>query len=161
MCPPCVQGHRTQIDTFQTNNISWLNDILETNDWEIWYKTFNLGILITIWKVLIDEIKIDRSGNFPTPFFVVSQKTPNWMRLYSKANDFWDSEIPLKAYSPRYIFCIFFLDCWFKRKRYQVCFDLIYETLFYRPNFFGNYSYNRLSAWLTPSLAGTRHYIVE
>ena len=47
-----------------------------------------------------------------------------------------------KAYSPRYLFCIFFLDCWFKRKRYLVCFDLIYETLFYRPNYFGNYSYN-------------------
>ena len=53
-----------------------------------------------------------------------------------------NKNIIIKAYSPRYIFCIFFLDCWFKRKRYQVCFDLIYETLFYRPNFFGNYSYN-------------------
>ena len=47
-----------------------------------------------------------------------------------------------KAYSPRYLFCIFFLDCWFKRKRSLVCFDLIYETLFYRPNYFGNFSYN-------------------
>ena len=31
----------------------------------------------------------------------------------------------IKAYSPRYLFCIFYLDCWFKRKRYLVCFDLI------------------------------------
>ena len=25
-----------------------------------------------------------------------------------------------KGYSPRHLFCIFFLDCWFKRKRYTV-----------------------------------------
>ena len=47
-----------------------------------------------------------------------------------------------KAYSLRHLFCIFFLDCWLMRKRYLVCFDFIYETLFYRPNYFGNYSYN-------------------
>ena len=28
------------------------------------------------------------------------------------------SKISPKGYSPRYLFCIFFLDCWFKRKRY-------------------------------------------
>ena len=52
------------------------------------------------------------------------------------------SWIFIKAYLPRYLFCIFLLDCWFKKKRFQVCFDFIYETLFYRPNYFGNYSYN-------------------
>ena len=48
---------------------------------------------------------------------------------------------PCKAYSPRFLFCIFYLDCWFKRKRYLVCFDLFYEALFYSQNYFGNYTW--------------------
>ena len=36
-------------------------------------------------------------------------------KLYSRPKPYIPST---KAYSPRYLFCIFFLDCWFKRKRY-------------------------------------------
>ena len=49
----CIQGPSTQIDAFQVNTFSWLDDIiiktkifLKSSDREIWYKTFNLGIHI-------------------------------------------------------------------------------------------------------------------
>ena len=52
-----VQGPSTQIDTFQTNIFSWLDDIMIKNkiflnswDREIWYKTFNIGIPIFLWS---------------------------------------------------------------------------------------------------------------
>ena len=51
-----VQGPRTQIDAFQTNIFSWLNDILtkrklflETWDREIWYKTFSFYFINLTW----------------------------------------------------------------------------------------------------------------
>ena len=35
-----------------------------------------------------------------------------------------------KAYSPRYLFCVFFFDCWFKRKRYPSATDFLSNTCF-------------------------------
>ena len=54
-----------------------------------------------------------------------------------------NSPVLLKAYSPRYLFCISFLNCWLRR-RYPVCLDLIYETLFYRPNYSFNTKYGNV-----------------
>ena len=52
-----LQGPSPQIDTFQTNIFSWLDDIMIKNkiflnswDREIWYKTFNIGIPIFLWS---------------------------------------------------------------------------------------------------------------
>ena len=52
-----LQGPPTQIDAFQMNIFSWLDDIMIKNkiflnswDREIWYKTFNIGIPIFLWS---------------------------------------------------------------------------------------------------------------
>ena len=62
-----VQGPPTQIDTFQTNIFSWLDDImikkkifLKSSDREIWYKSFNLGIHIFLWLQSLHIWKIQR-----------------------------------------------------------------------------------------------------
>jgi hypothetical protein len=51
-----IQGPRTQIDAFQTNNISWMNDIHVKSQWflgswdrEIWYQTFNFYFINLTW----------------------------------------------------------------------------------------------------------------
>ena len=62
-----LQGPSTQIDAFQTNIFSWLDDImikkkifLKSSDREIWYKTFNLGIHIVLWSQSLHIWKIQR-----------------------------------------------------------------------------------------------------
>ena len=62
-----IQGPPTQIDTFQTNIFSWLDDImikkkifLKSSDREIWYKSFNLGIHIFLWLQSLHIWKIQR-----------------------------------------------------------------------------------------------------
>ena len=62
-----LQGPPTQIDTFQTNIFSWLDDImikkkifLKSSDREIWYKSFNLGIHIFLWLQSLHIWKIQR-----------------------------------------------------------------------------------------------------
>ena len=62
-----LQGPSTQIDAFQTNIFSWLDDImikkkifLKSSDREIWYKSFNLGIHIFLWLQSLHIWKIQR-----------------------------------------------------------------------------------------------------
>ena len=60
-----VQGPSTQIDAFQVNIFSWLDDIiiktkifLKSSDREIWYKTFNLVIHVVLWSQSLHIWKI-------------------------------------------------------------------------------------------------------
>ena len=62
-----MQDPPTQIDGFQTNIFSWLDDIkikkkIFLNFWvrEIWYKTFNLGTPVFLWSQSLHIWKIQR-----------------------------------------------------------------------------------------------------
>jgi hypothetical protein len=48
--------HWTQMDAFQTNKFTWLNDILAKRQWflgfwdrEVWYQTFNCYFINLVW----------------------------------------------------------------------------------------------------------------
>ena len=60
-----IQGPRTQIDAFQTNNFSWLKDIHVKSQWflgswdrEIWYKTFNFYFINLTWPPQPQKAKV-------------------------------------------------------------------------------------------------------
>ena len=51
-------GHRIQIDTFQNNNFSWLNDILVKSQWFLGslYRKFDINIQFGYFHVLVITI---------------------------------------------------------------------------------------------------------
>ena len=92
-----IQGHRTRFETFQTNNLSWFNDILikiktflKSWDREIWYKRFNLCTIIFSWSQFLHIWKNQRV--FCLIFAALTTKT-NWSRrnlqLFSR---FWRNQ---------------------------------------------------------------------
>ena len=79
-----LQGHRTRFETFQTNNLSWFNDILiktktflKSWDREIWYKIFNLCTIIFSWSQFLHIWKNQQV--FCLIFAAITTKT-NWSR---------------------------------------------------------------------------------
>ena len=62
-----LQGPRSQIDAFQTNIFSWINDILIKNQWflgfwdrEIWYETFIFYFINLRWPPQPQKEKVSR-----------------------------------------------------------------------------------------------------
>ena len=93
----CIQGHRTRFETFQTNNLSWFNDILikiktflKSWDREIWYKRFNLCTIIFSWSQFLHICKNQQV--FCLIFAAITTKT-NWSRRNLQSfSRFWRNQ---------------------------------------------------------------------
>ena len=62
-----IQGPRTQIDAFQTNIFSWLNDIVIKTQWflgswgrEIWYKILSFCFINLTWPPWPQKEKVQK-----------------------------------------------------------------------------------------------------
>ena len=93
----CLQGPRTQIDAFQKDIFSWLNDIpiktkyfLESWDREIWYKTFNLDIFICSWSQSLNIWKIQ--WFFCLNFAAIITKTNFLASTLQPFSKFWKKQ---------------------------------------------------------------------
>jgi hypothetical protein len=92
-----VQGPRIQIDAFQMDIFSWLNDIpikrklfLEFWDREIWYKTFNLYIFIFLWSQSLNVWKIQ--WFFHLTFAAIKTKTNFLASTLQPFSRFWKNQ---------------------------------------------------------------------
>ena len=88
--------------------------------WQNFIRTFNVTLCFHNYKISL--IFIPRMGNKHIILYLSRKGATNdeikLIKLCNQTKPDQNIFLCTKGYSPRYLFCTFFLDCWFKRKRY-------------------------------------------